>query len=388
MRPRWQVVSALGVFEILAWGSSFYLPAVLAVPVAADTGWPLPLVVAGVSVGLVVAALASPRIGAAIGARGGRPVLAAGAVLLASGLVLLASAPVLPVFLLGWLVIGLGMGMSLYDAGFATLGSLYGSTARPAITTLTLWGGFASTVCWPLSALLVEWVGWRGACLAYAGLHLAVSLPLVFAFVPPIRTSHDTNPVTRAQIILRGRDRLSYLLLASMLVLAGAIMGLMSVHLLTLLQARGETLAAAVSLGALIGPAQVGARLVEMAGRGRHHPIWTLAASVSLLAAGMLALATGFPIVAVSLLLYGAGNGLLSIARGTVPLAIFETEAYAEIMGRLARPALIAQALAPTAGAAVLSSFGAGAVMAVLAMIALANVALLGLLVNVRASAR
>ena len=149
---RWPVISALGVVQILAWGSSFYLPAVLAGPIAENTGWPLAWVVGGLSVGLLVAAFVSPRVGLAINRYGGRPVLALAALLLAAGLAALGFAPTLPVYLAGWLLIGLGMGCGLYDPAFATLGRLYGAEARPAITTLTLWGGFASTVCWPLSA--------------------------------------------------------------------------------------------------------------------------------------------------------------------------------------------------------------------------------------------
>lgn len=176
---RWPVISALGVVQIFAWGSSFYLPAVLAGPIAQETGWPLAWVVGGLALGLLVAAFASPYVGAAIHRHGGRPVLALAAILLAGGLTTLALAPVLPVYLAGWLLLGLGMGGGLYDPAFATLGRLYGAEARPAITTLTLWGGFASTVCWPLSAFLVKRYGWRGACFAYAGLHLAITLPLV-----------------------------------------------------------------------------------------------------------------------------------------------------------------------------------------------------------------
>jgi MFS family permease len=150
------VISALGVIQILTWGSSFYLPAVLAAPIVADTGWPLAWVVGGLSIGLLVAAFASPRVGLTIHRHGGRPVLALAALMLATGLVVIGLAPNLPVFLAGWLVIGLGMGCGLYDPAFATLGRLYGAEARPAITTLTLWGGFASTVTWPISAYLVH----------------------------------------------------------------------------------------------------------------------------------------------------------------------------------------------------------------------------------------
>ncbi len=190
-RSRLTVIGALGVVEILAWGSSFYLPAVLAGPVAHDTGWPLAWVVGGLTLGLLVAAAASPHVGATIDRHGGRPVLALAALLLAGGLVVLALSPALPVYLAGWLLLGLGMGCGLYDPAFATLGRLYGAEARPAITTLTLWGGFASTVCWPLSGFLVAHVGWRCTCLTYAALHLLITLPLVLGL---IRASRRGTP--------------------------------------------------------------------------------------------------------------------------------------------------------------------------------------------------
>src|SRR4029079_14925475 len=179
-------ITALGIAQILGWGTSFYFPAVLAAPIVADTGWPLAWVVGGVSIGLLVAGLIAPRVGAIIDRRGGRPVLAVSSLLYAAGLLCVGLAPNLPLYLLGWVVLGGGMGTGLYDAVFAALGKLYGRDARLPITNLTLFGGFASTVCWPLSAFLAESFGWRSACLVYAGLHLVISLPLQMAVVPPL----------------------------------------------------------------------------------------------------------------------------------------------------------------------------------------------------------
>lgn len=269
------------------------------------------------------------------------------------------------------------MGCGLYDPAFATLGRLYGAEARPAITTLTLWGGFASTVCWPLSAFLVEQVGWRHACLAYAGLHLVVTLPLVLGLIPkaPARKPakgeehHANGPLTP-------RERRAYRLMAGVLVLGGTVMTLVSVHLIALLQARGVALAAAVSYGALIGPAQVGARIVEMANKGRHHPLWTLTVAMALVVLGLSILAAGVPAVGLALVLYGAGNGIYSIARGTVPLALFGPVRYPVLVGRLARPGLIAQAVAPSLGAVALTYGGADAAYCLLAALALANLVL------------
>ena len=258
----------LGVTQILAWGSSYYLPAVLAKPIAADTGWSLSWVVGGLSLGLLVAGLVSPWVGRAIARRGGRPVLAVSASLLAAGLSALAAAHSLPAFLAAWLLVGLGMGAGLYDPAFATLGRLYGQGGRSAITTLTLFGGFASTVCWPLSAFLDAHLGWRGACLVYAGFQLAVALP-AYPFVLP-REPQRPAPLS-VSAILRARaptprdfqGSILFLLMAATITLSSVISTTLSVHLLTVLQAKGLNLAAAVSLGALVGPSQVAARTLR-----------------------------------------------------------------------------------------------------------------------------
>ena len=371
---RRRVIAALGVIQILAWGSSYYLLAVLARPIAEETGWSYAWVVAGVSLGLLVAGGVSLRVGRTIEARGGRQVLGASAVLLAAGLLVMAAAPVVPVYLAAWLLIGAGMGAGLYDAAFSTLGRLYGAGARGAITQLTLWGGFASTVCWPLSAWLVEAVGWRGACLAYAGLHVAVTLPLALTVIP--REARRT-PEVRSEAALTGggqrRDGGMIWMLGGLLTIAGVIAAIWSVHLITLLQAGSVSMAGAVALGALVGPAQVAARVVEMASGSRHHPIWTMAAAAMLIAAGLGLLWYGDGAPAVALIAYGAGNGIWSIARGTLPLALFGPRGYAELMGRLAMPSLIAQALAPSIGAVLIVRFGADFTIGTLAVLAAVN---------------
>ncbi|WP_458094484.1 MFS transporter [Roseomonas sp. WA12] len=366
--PRLVVVSAIGIAQILAWGSSYYLLAVLAGPVAADTGWSLTWIMGALSVGMLVSGLASPRIGHLIHGRGGRPVLAASAVLLAAGLLMLGLAPNLSVFVLAWVVIGLGMATGLYDPAFSSLGRLYGDEARSAITHVTLFGGFASTVCWPLSALLVEQLGWRGTCLTYAAIHLAVVLPLYLLGVPrEARRAPDAakgDGMAAGQV--RPEQRLAFVLLAGGFTLAAVVMTVVSVHLLTLLQARGVGLAAAVALGALIGPSQVGARILEMLVGRRAHPVWSLVASAVLVAIGLGLLAGGVTAAGAGIVLYGAGSGIRSIARGTVPLALFGREGYAVLMGRIAMPTLVAQAASPSFGAWLLDGFGPSTTLAVL----------------------
>jgi MFS family permease len=371
-------ITVLGVGQIFAWGSSYYLPAVLAKPIADDTGLPLTWVVGGLSLGLLAAGLVSPWVGRTVARRGGRPILAASSILLAAGLGLLSVVQTLPVYFVAWLTLGLGMGAGLYDPAFATLGRLYGDAARPAITTLTLFGGFASTVCWPLSALLVTHLGWRGACLAYAGFHLAVLLPAYLHTLPreaeregaPVisKGASESEPASNVS-----PTRFFIGLLAITITISSMISTLLSVHLLVILQSRGIDLAAAVALGALVGPSQVGARTIEFFIARYHHPIWTKIVSTLTVAIGVTALWASLPSLVLPLVFYGAGIGLESIARGTLPLALFGGQKYAVVMGRLAMPSLIVQAAAPSIGAALLIAFGPGGTLATLMGVAALN---------------
>lgn len=361
-----RTVSALGVVEIFAWGSTYYLMAVLAAPMAADTGWGVEVLSAGVSVGLLVAGLAAPTVGRLIHRTGGRSVLAAGMVLIALGLAILGSATSLPAYFAAWAVLGLGMAAGLYDAAFSTLGRLFGRDARSAITQLTLWGGFASTICWPITAWLVDLVGWRGACFAYAGLHLAVTLPLSALLLPRRPPPHEAAPHEARPAAPPGAFDLRFMCIVAAGVTLAMLATIWAIHLVTILTAQGYGLAAAIALGTLIGPAQVGARVLEMLGRGRHHPIWTMGAAVTLVLLGFVGLSLGAP-ASLALVAYGAGNGLWSIARGVLPLTLFGPDCYAQTMGRLATPMLLASAAAPTVGALLIEAFGAGGTLAILA---------------------
>jgi predicted MFS family arabinose efflux permease len=371
------VIAALGVTQILAWGSSYYLLAVLGRPIAADTGWSLSVVVGGLSVGLLAGSLASPTIGRTIDAKGGRPVLATSSLLLGLGLALLGSAHHLAVYVAAWLVLGIGMGGGLYDAAFATLGRAYGGEARSAIVSLTLWGGFASTVCWPLSAWLLETFGWRGACFAYAVVQLGFSLPVHLLLMPRLPAGAGPGKVSAAGATSSPRaQRRTFAMFAVLVTLGGAIASIMSVHLLTFLQMRGVELAAAVALGALFGPAQVASRVVEMTFGSRYPPIWTLAAAKGLIGASVVLLLAGIPVplLGLAVMVYGAGNGVWSIARGTLPLALFGPDGNATLVGRLALFGLLAQALSPSLAAIVLDRYGPGSVLALLAAMAAVNI--------------
>ena len=379
------VITALGIVQILAWGTSFYIPAVFAEPIVKDTGWSLGWVVGGTSIGLLVAGLISPQVGRVIDRHGGRPVLFASSILYAAGLAGIGLAPALPFYLLAWVLLGAGMGTGLYDAVFAALGRIYGSEARQPITNLTLFGGFASTVCWPLSAFMIDHAGWRTACFIYAGLHLFVALPLQMSVVrrAPVRATPKAtqdDPDVSAEPPRIDNETLIFALLAVVLSLAAGIGSIVVVHLLIFLQARGVDFAVAVTLGTLFGPAQVGARVVERLFGSHYHPIWTMIASCSLMAIGLLLLYSSFPILLLIILLYGAGYGISWIGRGTLPLALFGPLRFPRLMGKLAFPSLIVQAGAPSAGALLIETSGPNATIGLLTALALINVVLIGVL--------
>ena len=381
------VITVLGVAQILGWGTSFYFPAVFAPPILKDTGWPLGFVVGGTSIGLLIAGLVSPQVGRLIDRHGGRPVVLASPVLFAAGLVGVGLSPTLPIYLASWIVIGLGMGTGLYDAVFAALGRLYGSAARNPIANLTLFGGFASTICWPLSAFMIDHIGWRAACFTYAALHLVLSL-LPQAFVLPKAARKDAPPAKEegAQeddhdprfAVRIPREGAIFALLALILSLTAGIGAIVLVHLLIFLQARGVAPAAAVALGTLFGPAQVSARVVERLFGARYDPIWTMVGSCALMAIGLTLLSAHAPLLALTILIYGAGYGVSWIGRGTLPLALFGPERFPRLMGKLAFPSLIVQALAPSAGALAIEAAGTDVTIGALTALAIVNLALIG----------
>lgn len=344
------LVLLLGTTQTLAWASSYYLPAMLAAPMARDLDIGVPMVFAAFSLALLLSALLGPAAGRAIDRYGGRPVLIATNVVFAAGLVLLATASGFPTLLLAWLVIGVGMGSGLYEAAFAALVRLRGRDARGTITGITLIAGFASTVGWPLSTLLEGHLGWRGACLVWAALHVCIGIPLN-ALLPHAAAGTVHSPPTvdvPAPTVSSPDRRRIERLLAYVFAATWFISTAMAAHLPRLLQAAGASVAVAVAVGALVGPAQVVARLLEYGALRHAHPLLSarLASLLPPLGAALLAI-VGAPAAAVFALLHGAGNGILTIAKGTLPLALFGPSDYGHRQGRLMVPARVAQALAP-----------------------------------------
>ena len=365
-RQRW-VVIALGSAQTLAWGSTYYLPAILAAPMARDLGVSTGVVFGAFSAALLVAACLGPLAGRRIDLFGGRDVLAVSSLVFATGLALLGMAQGAGLLFASWLIIGVGMAMGLYEAAFSTLAGIYGAKARGAITGITLLAGFASTVCWPISAFLEAEAGWRMVCFVWAGAHIVIGLPLNRLLVPvgtqpPPPATAPTVPASADRPAHRPRHTMT--LLAIVFAVTWFISTAMAAHLPRLLQEAGATPTAAVAAAALVGPAQVAGRLLEFGFLKRFHPL--LSARLAALAhpSGAIALMTfGAPAAILFTLLHGAGNGILTIAKGTLPLAIFGPSGYGFRQGLLMVPARFGQAGAPFLFALLMERYGAGALV-------------------------
>jgi MFS family permease len=373
---RWRAVSVLGLTEILAWGTLFY-PPVLTLPlIAAERGWSITFAMGGFSLGLLVGGSVAPRIGALIDRFGGHRVMPFGSLIGAIGLIGLVHADHPAVYLLVWAVLGVGMAASLYDPAFATLGRIFGAAARPPITMLTLAGGFASTVGWPATHLLMASGGWRGAYYVYAALLAFVAAPLHAFALPRDRAdptvAADGKPVRAAAVL--PASGLPFLLVVAAFAAYAFVPSAMSAHLLAIFGRLGLEPATVVAIGMLFGPAQVAARICEFIFARNLHPLWIARFAVLLLvlAFGLLAvLGLSVPVAALFAVLFGAANGLITIARGTVPLALFGAAGYGRLVGRIGGPFLAMQALAPLVLALVIERASDPAALAVVAGFAL-----------------
>lgn len=371
------IILALGTTQTLAWASSYYLPAILADPIGRDLGVSSNWIFAAFSASLVIAAVIGPRVGRQIDLVGGRQVLSISNLTLAAGLALLGCAPSIPMLVMAWLLLGAGMGLGLYDAAFGALGRIYGDKARRPITGITLLAGFASTVGWPLTAWGLDTIGWRDTCLAWAAAHILIGLPLNFFMLPAVR---DAKTAVAAAVKPRIPIDRTMILLAFAFAAAWSVTGAMAAHLPRILEAAGATTLQAVAAGALIGPAQVLARIVEASLLSRYHPLVStrLACLAHPLGAAILALAGGGA-AGVFAIFHGAGNGILTIARGTLPLAMFGPQNYGYRLGLIGAPARMAQAAAPLAFGLLIDSMGSRVliVSSALSLAALAALALL-----------
>jgi MFS family permease len=351
----WRAVSVLGVTEILSWGVLFY-PPVLTVPlIAQDHGWTRSFAMGGFSASLFVGGLVSRYVGATIDRLGGHVVMPFGSLIGAAGLVCLVTAQSVPAYFAAWMVLGVAMACSLYDPAFATLGRIFGAAARSPITTLTLAGGFASTVGWPATQYLIDAVGWRGCYLVYAALLALVAAPL-HAFALPRQHAERAAPAAPVAAVkpaaLLPAHGLAFLLVATGFAAYAFVPSALSAQLLAIFGRFGLAPATVVAIGMLFGPAQVLARIGELSFARRLHPLWIARFAVGLLVVAFALLALfsfSAALAALFAVMYGTANGLLTIARGTVPLTLFGAAGYGRLVGRIGGPFLVVQAIAPVA---------------------------------------
>lgn len=384
-------VIALGITQIIAWGTSFYALGVLGQPIAVHTGWSSTIVFGGFTLAVLAASAISTPAGWAIDRYGARGVMSAGIVLLAASLAALSHVVTPPQYFIVWSVIGLAMRLTLYDAAFAALVQIDPSRGRRAIAYLTLFGGFASTVGWPAGHWLNEWLGWRDTFLMFAAANLIVCLPLIW-FGLPGKQAPDTNRDKNAGVAtenrdsrsasepLEGRARLVAMALFSVVMSANAfVFGVGAIHLVGLIESAGVAVATAVWLASLKGVAQVGGRLWELVFGENLSPMMLGRIAIGLLPlAFVVLLVTGGPAAAlIFTLTFGASNGLVTIVRGAVPLALFGPKGYGMILGIIATPILLFNAISPLAFALIVERIGfEGGTWLLLAIALLASVAM------------
>lgn len=376
------IILALGTTQTLAWASSYYLPALLADPMAHDLGISTNWIFGAFSASLVISAMLGPRIGRQIDLVGGRQVLSASNLTIAAGLVLLGLSQSVALMTFAWLVLGIGMAMGLYDAAFAALGRIYGTEARRSITGITLMAGFASTVGWPLTAWGLAHFGWRDTCFAWAAANILIGLPLNFVMLPSIKGAKQAAATAEKPHVPLDR---TMVLLAFVFAAVWTVTGAMAVHFPRILEATGASHVEAIAAGALIGPAQVIARILEASVLSRFHPIWStrLACLTHPIGAAVVGL-LGAPAASAFALLHGSGNGILTIARGTLPLAIFGPKDFGYRLGIIGAPARMAQAVAPLAFGLLIDVMGAKVLMVSSAL----SLSALAALVLIRADRR
>ena len=385
-----RIVAALSASQLVGWGVTFYTVGVFGDRIVADTGWSRGTVHAGFSLALMVMGLVSPAVGRAIDRAGGRRVMAVGSLAGTVGLVALATAHGLLHWFAAWALLGVAMRLSLYDACFAALVRIDPVDARRAITTVTLSGGLASTVFWFVGEFLAQHLGWRGATLVFAGfalltlpLHLAIPVVDDAAPLPSAQRPAATRPLAAPLATTPADHRRATILFGIVAVATSVLASALAAHLIPLLVALGLALPTAVAVSSLRGVGQSAARFAEFASGGRLHPL-----DLGALSCAVLPITLAFaPLAGTSLaaaLVFsiggGAGNGLVTIARGAVPLVLFDHRAYGTITGRIAAPAFWFSALAPFAVALVLDHGGAAAALATLAVPALAAAVAAGLL--------
>jgi len=392
------LIPGLGVTQVVGYGTLYYAFAVLAPRMTESLGWAPEWTFGGFALGLLAGGALAPWTGTLIDRYGTRPVMTAGSALAALALFGLSEARGLVGYCLAMIAIQAVSTMIFYDAAFAALTQARGAGARRSISQLTLIGGFASTLFWPLTSWLLGSLDWREIYKLYALLHLLLCVPLHLLVLPGRARSAPAGaarasagggagaPPEPAYLEGPARRR-AFLLLAASFSLQGFVVSALSVHMLTLLQDLGLGAAVAVGIGAMVGPSQVAGRLVEMLFGKALPPVTTAWVSGALMPLGLALLlwgSVGTAVAGAFAIAYGISMGLSSIVRGTVPLQLFGPRGYGAMMGRLSAPGLVVKAAAPLVFAVLLERVGT--TPSTLLLVLLSLVATVALFLLARAS--
>lgn len=344
----------LGLVQLICWGVTFYQPAIFAPAIARELGWSPSLAFAGLSLALLTMALVSPWCGRLISAEGGRRPMLLGVLLNALGCLLLAAGSSPVGYAMAWLVLGVGMRLSLYDAAFAVLAQLAGSGAAPAMQRITLLGGLSSTLFWLFGEWLLQCIGWRLSMLIYAALAL-LCVPLLMA-LPQGDGSPSSIPSATADRQVRSERRMQWLYAAGV-----ALTTFLAAGVSTQLPGLLAGLQVPVTLAALWGIGQSVARLLDLRwGTGLAAHLLNLWVALALPLCFAVALLAGQSVLLAALFVcaYGAANGLATRVKPALALMLMAPGEYARRTGVLLVPSFLCAALAPWCFAAFRECFG------------------------------
>lgn len=370
-----------GFAQIFAWATTYYLPAALTKVVAQELDLSYLTIIGGFSWALLLGGLCAPKIGAWIEHEGGRRPLCLGSLLMGLGLIVLSQTHGLIIWYSGWTIIGIGMALGLFNATFAAVGRLLGQDAKTIIIRITLISGFA-TLFWPLTTWLMEYCGWRNMVLLYALPHLLLWAPLYFFSIPATVPPHVEEHAT-AQLVVPRTIKLVFYLLALYAIIRAIVGTTISVNILTMFEGLGMAAGAAAMVAALIGPAHIAGRLLEIYFGRQFDPVHSSIFWAAMLPFSIFMLILLGPAAAsIFAIAYGMSNGVLTITMGILPMILFGSKGYATMLGKLALPVLIAQAVTPLIFAPMIERWPASDIFILAALLGVA--ALISLIVMSR----
>jgi len=362
MQSPWRTISILAVTQIASWGSLYYAFSIVAGAIGADLQLAPELVFGAFSVSLLVTGVCATPAGILLDRFGGRWIMGFGSIICGFGMIWLSYASGPASYFGAWIVLGVAMALTLYEAAFATINRKFASDARRAISTLTLFAGFASTIFWPLTLQLNKLLGWRDTYFWFGVAQLALCFPLhlLLGADAPREQNRGSAPV-RSHTLVEALRHAAFWKLAFAFSANTFVFSALSVHLIPLLQNMGHIAGLAVLMATLIGPMQVVGRVLERTVARNAMPQTVGKFTLAALPAALLALLVFGQqawAIAIFCVLYGLSNGILTIVRGTIPQAMFGPENYGAISGAMAGPSLLSKAAGPLTAAWILGASG------------------------------